>query len=135
MHEVGVDCDGGGGSLAGGGDDLGSGVDGVAGSPDTRDAGAAGAVDDGEAGVVEVATEAGEKVIRVWDDDGSNEDGRSWDDLSVGELDAGQAVVLDDEAGDFAVDDADTAGVEFGGLGRAGWLGVGEVDVPGAEPP
>ena len=44
LDEVVVDGDGGGGSLAGGGDDLGAGVDGVPGGPDTRDAGAAGRV-------------------------------------------------------------------------------------------
>ena len=49
-------------------------------------------------------------------------------DLAVGELDAGEAVVLDDESGDFAVNDADAAGVELGGFGRGRFLGVGEVD-------
>ncbi len=45
VDEVVVDGDRGGGAFAGGGDDLGAGVGGVAGGPDAGDAGAAGGVD------------------------------------------------------------------------------------------
>jgi hypothetical protein len=68
-------------------------------------------VDDGAAGVAEVAAEAGQKVVRVRGDDWSDEHRGAGDDLAIGELDAGQMVVFDDEPGDVAVDDADAAGI------------------------
>jgi hypothetical protein len=46
----------------------------VACRPDTGEAGAAGAVDDGEAHLVEIAAEGTEEMIRVWSVDGSHED-------------------------------------------------------------
>jgi len=63
--EIGVDGDRCGGALACGGDDLGARVHDVARRPHTINAGAAGAVDDGEPGVVEPAAEAGEQAIGV----------------------------------------------------------------------
>ena len=66
LHKVGVDGDRCGGAGAGGGDHLGSRVDGVAHPPDTGDAGAPGAIDDREAGFVELAAELGEEVVTVW---------------------------------------------------------------------
>ena len=84
-----------------------------------------GAVDDGEAGVVELAAEGGEQVVGVGRDDRADEHRGPGDDPAVGEFDAGQAVVLDDEPGDLAVDDADAAGGELGwprsGVGSWVW--------------
>ena len=79
---------------------------------------------DREAGAVEVAPEAGEKVVGVRGDDRADEHRGSGDDLAVGELDTGEAVVLDDESGDFAVDDADASGGELGCLGHRWVPGV-----------
>ncbi len=58
LDEVGVDCDGGSGSFACGGDHLSAGVAGVAADPDAGHAGLAGGVDPGEAFLVDGAVAA-----------------------------------------------------------------------------
>jgi hypothetical protein len=62
VDEVGVDGDRGGGSGAGGGDDLGARVDDVPSGPDTGDAGPAGGVGDDPAVLVGGASQAGEEL-------------------------------------------------------------------------
>ena len=64
VDEVVVDGDGGCRALAGGGDDLGAWVDGVAGGPDAGDAGAPGGVDGDPAVVVGGAAEVGRATCR-----------------------------------------------------------------------
>ena len=115
-------------ALAGGGDDLRPGVDGVAGSPDPVDARTASGVDDRETCGVEIRAERGEEVVWVRRDVGPNEHCGAGHDLAVGEFDAGEPIVFDDEPGDFAVNDADAAGVGLDGFGGGRFLGVGEVE-------
>ena len=94
------------------------GVDGVARPPDTGDAGAPGAIDDREAGVIELAAELGEEVVTVWGVDRPDEHRSTGHDAAIGEFDATQVIVLDHESGDLAMHDADAAGVERRGLAR-----------------
>src|SRR5262249_33838511 len=63
LDEVVVDGDGRRRAFAGGGDDLGTWVDRVAGRPDAGDAGLPGGVDDRPAALVGLGTEVGEDVV------------------------------------------------------------------------
>ena len=65
LDEVVVDCDGGSGSFACGGDDLGARVAGVAGHPDAGDTGSAGGVDPDEPSFVDLAAQRVDQVVVV----------------------------------------------------------------------
>lgn len=101
LDEVGVDGDGGGGALARGGDHLDHRIDDVPGRPHARDAGAARAVDDGEAVGVEIAAQAGQQAIGVWNVPRPDEHRLAGEDhAAVGKLDAGEVVGLDHRFGE-----------------------------------
>ena len=127
VDEVGVEGDGGRGAGAGGGDDLGAGVDDVAGGPDSRDAGAAGGVGGDPAVVVDVAAEADEQAV-VRDEAGRHEQRVAGHDAAVAHLHAAQLVVVDDQLLDGAFDDADGAGDQLVPLDGGEDVGRGEVD-------
>ena len=99
VDEVVVDGDGGGGAFAGGGDDLGAGVDGVAGGPDAGDAGASGVVDRTQPFSPVAQPRCVEQVV-VRDERPAGRTRRCRSTTSpVVELDAGQLVVVDDQPG------------------------------------
>jgi hypothetical protein len=132
--QVGVEGDRRGGSLAGGGDDLGARVGGVAGHPHAGDAGAPHRVVDHPAVLVHRAAQPGEEV-GVGDEAWAHEHRRPGDDAAFGQLDALELVVSDDEPGDGALDDADATGGQQLALGRADGVGVGEHDDVGRPLP
>lgn len=121
LHTVGVDSDGRRGTGAGGRDHLGSRVDGVARPPDTGDAGAPGAIDDREAGVIELAAELGEEVVTVWGIDRPDEHRSTGHDAAFGEFDATQMIVLNHESGDLATHHADAASAAAS-PGESSWV-------------
>lgn len=112
LDEVGVDRDGRGRSLPRRGDDLGTGVDRVAGAPNARDGGAADDVGHGPAVVAGGAAEA-DKQVAVGDEAWPDEHRGAWYDLSGFKFDAGEPVVVDGKPGDGAVDDADATGKQL----------------------
>ena len=77
--------------------------------------------------VVSRAAEVGEQRV-VGDEPRSDEHGGSGNHLTGCQFDPGEAVVLDDEAGDRSVDDSDGAGGELLSLRRGEGIPVGEVD-------
>src|SRR4029079_10804018 len=95
LDEVGVDVDGGGRTLAGGGDDLGARVGDVAGHPDAGASGAPGGVFDDPAALVARAAEAHEQLV-VGHEGGRDEQRVPGHDTAVGQLDPHQSVVLDE---------------------------------------
>ena len=122
VDEVVVDGDGGGGAFAGGGDDLGTGVDRVPGRPDAGNAGARRWRRPRPSrcrGWRSRGRRAGCRWGRTGGGRTRRRAARRWPSV---ELDAGEAVVVDDEAGDGLVHDADGAGGElFTLLRRSGW--------------
>ena len=128
LDEVGVDRDGGGGSLARRRDHLCAGVRGVARRPDAGRARPAGRVDAGEAAGVELAAERGEEGARPAVEGRPDEDRGAGNGTTVGELDGVEAVVDDREAVDETLDDPDPARVERSPLGGGDGGGVREED-------
>jgi len=85
-------------------------------------------IDLGEAGLVELASQAGQQAIGMRHVPGSNEHRGSSDDLTVRHLDAGDPIVLDGQPRHRVVDDPDTAGLQAVALRRGEIVGVREED-------
>src|SRR6476646_8372576 len=93
LDQVGVDGDVGRGTGAGGGDDLGAGVDDVPGSPDSGNTGAPGGVDGDPAVGVDIAAKADQQGA-VRDEVGWDEQCVHRNDAAIAHLNAPQFVLV-----------------------------------------
>ena len=93
------------------------------------------AVHQREPRLVPLAAQAGEQAVGVGDGGGPDEYRGPRDYPAVGERDAGQLVVLDDQPGDLTGDDRDPPAVQLAPLGRGQLAGAGEEDDIGGPLP
>ena len=127
VDEVGVEGDGRSGPGAGGGDQLGAGVDDVAGGPHAGHGGVPGAVDGHPALRIGGAAQIDEQGV-VRDEAWRYEQRIHRDDAAVGQVHPTQMVgVVDDQTLDAAFHDVDAAGEELGPLGDRQPVRWGEV--------
>ena len=126
LNQVGVDGDRRRGAGAGCRDHLSARIDHVAGGPHTGGARSAGGIDGGEAGLVDLAAQAGEQTVVMGHVARPDEHRRSCDESAVAHLDAGQPVALDHQPGDRAENDAHSAGLQLGAFVRRQVVGVDE---------
>ena len=116
LDQVGVDGHGGGGSFPGGRNDLGARVGDVACHPHAGDARQPVTVGDGPSLLVERAAEAGEQAA-VGDESGWDEQRVTGDGAVAVELDAAEAVALDEDSLRGPFDDRDPPGGQLVTLG------------------
>ena len=98
----------------------------IAGGPDTKGSGPAGAIDSGKPPLVDLTTEAGKQTIGVRNNGRADEHGRPRNHSAISELDAGQPVVFDQQPRDLATNDPHPARLELDFFGRAQIGGVNE---------
>jgi hypothetical protein len=112
-------------SFPGRADDLGAGISGVACHPDAGNAGVPHRIVNHPAVRIHRTAQPGEQ-ISIRDEAWANKHRRARDHGAAGQFDAVQVVVVDDEPGDGALDDADATGGQLLALLGAEGVGVGE---------